>query len=162
MKYFTRDLCELSWRDEFPPQLWDAVLREYETHRRKVTRRLPKSSASLGTLNLHDATVTGVFFPAQGTVAITTEGSRHFLDSTRRVSGVHTLSFIGVTDVSISPSVVGVQWLYQEVDFRHGLLELRALLETDEILIRFERFNIRTTPNTRLGRLGAKRDKRTH
>lgn len=147
MKYFTRDLYRLSGRDEFPPQLWDALLREYENHRHKVMSRMPPQCRQVARLNLHDAVLSRVSFTGPTTLILTVEGSRHILDSKKRIQGVHILEFFGVTDADIAISAVGQEWGYQEVDFDGERAVLRVLLEEDEFEVRFNRIRIKTEPN---------------
>ena len=77
MKYFTRELLELSQQDNFSPATWAQVLKAYKRRLQRVMLRMPAKVRRLTNAYFHDCRVRGISFSTNNRLEIGLRGCRH-------------------------------------------------------------------------------------
>ncbi|HEX7297298.1 MAG TPA: DUF4085 family protein [Pyrinomonadaceae bacterium] len=119
----------------------DKLHKAYVQHLHSIKSQLPESAWKLAALKFHDAVVVSVSQPKKRELTITLDGgysgSPWDFMSDRLLNGRYTtLSFFGVKQVWVPPTIVRDWWLYEEVNLSDiAAFDYQAMLANDEIRI---------------------------
>ena len=144
MIYFKRKAAYPQRPTEETCKAWDRLLKEYESHLKSIKSSLPENAWLLANLSFHDATVKSVEMPSKREVVITLYGGwvPQFRESYGMIpkeyleGNTHRLSFTGVKKAWVPYSIVGDDWLYEEIHVSDiAAFDYQVLLWKDEIRI---------------------------
>jgi hypothetical protein len=137
MRYITRELYEgIQVQGEVAAAAaavrWHSACDAYRAHLQSIRPLLPAGAQAIADVTLHDGVIRAVEGPSDSELTITVDATRNPWGPT----GLFRLSFAGVREAEGIGTLIGDDWLYEEVHLHPSArFEYRVLLWRSELRI---------------------------